>query len=352
MKILLYSDNHFCANSSIIRGKGKEFSKRLENQIDTLNWIEQLSVENNCDFEIHLGDFFDKSTLDSQELTALKNIKWNNKEKYFIVGNHELGDNTLFFNSLNVLNSMGKIIFKPVLLKDNKYNIFLLPYILESDRKPLVEYLKTAIENYPELYDENLPNIILTHNDIKGIKYGYFESKSGFSTAEIDSNCKLFLNGHIHNCEIFNLTNSTIYFLGNITGLNFSEDAFKYDHKAYILDTDNLSVQTYINPYAFNFYKLDFVDKDITYIEKKLSKCNNAVITLRIDSNRLNIVRELVDKLYNISEIRFISVNTISDIDKTDQQQLVKVDHIEKFKEAFLNREGNSDIIEDELKRL
>ena len=61
MRILLYTDNHFCTNSSIIRKNGEKYSIRLENQIKSVNWAEQLGIEKNCDMVIHLGDFFDKS---------------------------------------------------------------------------------------------------------------------------------------------------------------------------------------------------------------------------------------------------------------------------------------------------
>ena len=42
MKILLFGDTHFCERSSIITKYGTKYSVRLENQLASLNWVEQL----------------------------------------------------------------------------------------------------------------------------------------------------------------------------------------------------------------------------------------------------------------------------------------------------------------------
>ena len=45
LKLLIYSDPHFCEFSSIIRSQGKKFSVRLENLIKSVNWVENLAIE-------------------------------------------------------------------------------------------------------------------------------------------------------------------------------------------------------------------------------------------------------------------------------------------------------------------
>lgn len=37
MKILLYTDNHFCEKSSIINKYGEKYTYRLENQLKSIN---------------------------------------------------------------------------------------------------------------------------------------------------------------------------------------------------------------------------------------------------------------------------------------------------------------------------
>ena len=140
MKILLWTDNHFCKNSSIVTSRGDFYSTRLENQIESLNWLNQLAIEYGCEEMICLGDFFDKSVLDAEELSALTEIKWNNLPKYFIVGNHELHNTDINMNSLNVLSSIGTVVKEPTkLIKDN-VEIFLLPYVIEDNKHSLKEY--------------------------------------------------------------------------------------------------------------------------------------------------------------------------------------------------------------------
>ena len=63
----------------------------------------------------------------------------------------------------------------------------------------------------------------------------------------------LTLDYHLHNGSKFSNKGEN---LGNLTGQNFSENAFEYDHRIMIL---NINGQEYckhyeFNPYAFNFY--------------------------------------------------------------------------------------------------
>ena len=95
MKLLLYSDPHWCEYSSIIRSRGEKYSTRLENEINTINWVQRLAEDKNCNRIICLGDFFDKESLNSEEISALSEIRWSSIPNYFIVGNHEAGINNL-----------------------------------------------------------------------------------------------------------------------------------------------------------------------------------------------------------------------------------------------------------------
>lgn len=359
MKILLWSDNHFCKNSSIINSKGEKYSTRLENQIVTINWIENLFKENHCDIMIHLGDFFDKPTLDAEEISALRDIDWSMyTPRYFIVGNHEMGSQDLLFNSANALSEYGYICNKPDLIKDEYCNIIMIPYVLESNRKPLKEYVEEAFNNCGESnIDRNLPIVILTHNDIKGIQYGGFESKAGFSLEEINNNCVMLLDGHLHNETSFNIPhhqeNTKVYLIGNLTGQNFSEDAFNHGHYAYILDTETLKLDKIENPYAFNFYKLDFTNKTYLGMAEVLGKLkNNAVATIKVKLQDQEELRKLVVEMKHIIKYRIIVVNDIIVTEQNTIVDTVNINHIDKFKKSFIEKEGSNEIIEEELRRL
>ena len=217
MRLLILGDCHWSSYSSIVRSRGEKYSTRLENLIKTMSWIEAEAVTKGCDTIVCLGDFFDQSELGAESITALQEVPWSEIPHWFIVGNHEMGRGNLEHSSSHLFNLLpnASVIDEVKFFNTNDTTIVSIPYILESNRKPLKEYLG----NYP--LKENV--IILSHNDIAGIQMGQFISTTGFSIEEIEENCDLFLNGHLHNgAEIGN----KIINVGNITGQNFSEDAF------------------------------------------------------------------------------------------------------------------------------
>lgn len=339
MKLLIYTDNHFCENASVIRKFGAKYSQRIENQLRSLTWAEQLAVDKLCDTVICLGDFFDKPVLTDSELTAVRDIPWNNLPHIFLVGNHESSINGLAFSSTKALEDKNrKIISEPTILPilklNNNVELCFLPYIIESDRKKINDYFGKA----------KTKRIILSHNDLKGIQLGPVESKFGFELQDIESSCDLFINGHLHNGIA--ITDKVIN-LGNLTGINFSEDATKYDHKVMILDTDTLQYEYIENPYAFNFYKLDINNAE------DLAKINllkqNAVLSIKCKASLVQSTRELINKSPNILESRIIiTQDTNSACQEADIADL-SVDHIAKFIECARLHFGTDQILEEEL---
>lgn len=347
MKILLYTDNHFCCHSSIVREKGARYSKRLENQIQSINWVEKVAEEYNCSKIICLGDFFDSPDLKSEELTALTEIQWNkNIEHLFLVGNHEIGSKDNLYNSTQALSKYGKVISKPSIDTGFGFEIIYLPYIVETDRKPLESYIKELQDDYYSgmfTTQEVKQRIILSHNDLAGIHYGQFISKSGFLIDDIEKSCSLFINGHLHNQTQIS---KKILNLGNLTGQNFSEDGFKFSHCIGILDTDTLKIDLINNPYALNFYKIDLTVSDASILDK----CQNAVLTLRVPESQIQDIREKIAKNNNILFSRIVSVPESAKV--ISVETVNTIDHIEKFKSYIIENIGSSDIILDELSKL
>lgn len=332
MKIGICGDIHYCVNSSLITGKGELYSKRIENCIKSINWFEDFTK--GCDLNIYLGDFFDKSSLCAEELTSIKNIKWNKIPKYFLVGNHEMGQVDLSTNSINVLSSVGSIIDTPCVFTD--YNIGFIPYILGTNRKPLKDYFN----------GEKLPKYIFSHNDLKGIQMGSFVSKEGFDISEVTPECKMFFNGHIHNGSKIS---DNILNVGNLTGQNFSEDAFKYQHQIYILDTDRGEIENYINPFAYNFIKAKIDNLN----ELDLSIIDNIVLSVTCSDNNLVALKSQIDKCHKIVASR---INVISEINSPTKVELLKkdlqVDHIKQFIDYMIEHVGNTDIVKTELEEI
>lgn len=347
MKILIYTDNHFCSNSSIVRSKGEKFSTRLENQIESINWAENLAIEEKCEAVCHLGDFFDKPDLNSEELTALKEINWNNLPHYFLVGNHEMGSADLQYNSLNALSKIGKIINEPYYMSGFGYRIIFLPYILETNRKPLQYYIDYAIGDSWET-QEVKNTIILSHNDISGLQYGQYISKQGFDVQEIYDSCNLFVNGHLHNQTQIN---DRMLNLGNLTGQNFSEDAFKYSHCVAILDTDTLKIDLINNPYAFNFYKvnaesIDELNDKIKCLDKEYS-----IGTINVPLNIIDETKKLCYKHFKQYRVITHSVKNTSQSNKPNDL-IIQVNHLKQFGDYITNNLGSDDIILYELNKI
>ena len=78
MKVCICGDVHWCTYSSILRKRGTRYSLRLENLIDSVNWVIDTAASNGCTDLFFLGDFFDASVLTAEEISALSELKWNN----------------------------------------------------------------------------------------------------------------------------------------------------------------------------------------------------------------------------------------------------------------------------------
>ena len=301
-----------------------------------------MAKENNCEEEIFLGDTFDKPDLTAEEVTALTEVEWQNnvRIRHFIVGNHESGVSSLIYNSTQVLNRLGVIEDTPYIYPvDEKTEFLFLPYITEDNRKPLAEYLVNK--------NTEKKLIAFSHNDIKDFQMGMFLSKTGFSIDEIENNCDLYINGHLHNGG-WVTKGQKILNLGNLTGQNFSEDAFKYAHRVCVLDTDTLECTFIENPYAMNFYKID-VDKK-TDINKIISSLkNNTIISFKCIDVREKELRELLDNNSNILTYKILTYTEEVISDESLENINLGVDHLKQFQEFVLENLGTSDVVKEEL---
>ena len=340
MKILVFGDCHWSTYSSILRKRGLNYSVRLHNLIDSINWVEEQAIENHVDAVVGLGDFFDKETLNSEEITALKEIMWSDKEHYFLIGNHEMGRNDLFYSSTKIFDKYNFYVIDTPVLKffcKTTANIAFIPYTLNPNKDILNDIYKVC-DNHNNI-------IIFSHNDIAGVQMGQFVSKSGFNIEDIEDCCDLFINGHLHNGE--KITNRVIN-LGNLTGQNFSEDAYKYSHNIMILDTETLKYELIENPHAVNFYKIDAINT--TPI---LSNFKNAVITLKCYEKDAEYWGNEIKKCPNIIESRVLierEILNIEDIEK-NKDSLIS-DHISEFKKFVIESMGSSDNVLEELEEV
>lgn len=341
MKLCIYTDVHWCATYSIVNGRGRTYSTRLEHLIDSVNWVQYLAQKTKCDKIICGGDFFNRSDINAEEITALNEVKWANIPQYFLVGNHEITSDDLSMNSLNVLSSIGKVISTCSSFDANGTEVFFLPYMDNDNIKPLKEY----VETFGHKCDKR---IIISHNDLKDVRYEGFLNTTGFSLKEIEENCNLFINGHIHNCGILN-DKETIINLGNLCGQRFTEDAFAYRHYACVVDTDTLQVDYYENPYALNFYHLYIGDG--LKIESELARLGaNAVVSISTKVSLMEDIRQLLKEMPNIVNYKFSDTLNETTVDEeTTDVELGRVNHLVKFREFCLNVIGDTPAVIQEL---
>ena len=172
---------------------------------------------------------------------------------------------------------------------------------------------------------------------------GQFISQTGFSIDEIRENCKLFINGHIHN-EMNNLEG--IINIGNITGQNFNEDADRYEHHAFILDTGDNTFEVIENPYAFNFYKLDFTNK--CDVNKQLKQ--NAVVSVKIKPEDKEKVTTWL-KNNDVVASRIILDLTLNEVE-VSSDDVLSVDHIQRFREFIIDKLGSTEQVLSELEEV
>lgn len=351
MKYLIYTDVHWCTYSSILRSRGKNYSKRLENLITSVNWAEHLAVDLNCNEIICLGDFFNKPDLTSEELTSLIELCWNSLPHNFIVGNHDASTKNLTFNSVNVLaklsnfNIIDKVQYVP--LSGGKVGLLYLPYFQDDIRSSIAEYREEL------KIPKEIKLIVLSHNDVKGIQYGPILSQSGIELEDIENNCALFLNGHIHNGSQFCKNG---FNLGNLTGKVFEEDAFIYNHSVLILNvnetTGEIDFEYVENPFAYNFYKINV--NSLEALKAAFSKIkNNAVLSIKCPVELVSKVKEEISNTEKIAESKITQVMQTAETEvEVTLESFNDVNYLLQFKDFTLNQLGYSEALKEELDRI
>lgn len=259
----------------------------------------------------------------------------------FLVGNHESGQSSLQYSSTKILESPERkfsVINTPCEWSKDNLQLLFLPYVLESDRKPINEYFTKK----PNAY-----TILFSHNDLKNVQMGPVISRVGFEIPELESIADITFNGHLHNGQ--KITNKVIN-LGNATGRDFSENANIYKHQIAILDTEARQVEYIENPYAFNFYKLDIFSKaDLKFLNNLKQ---NAVLSVHCDKSLYSEIKEKIEaRGSQIIEYRLTATqnNQAKDTEKQISIADLAVDHHEKFAECCREKIGLSDILEAEL---
>lgn len=319
MKFIIISDNHFCTKSSVINGRGERYSDRLENQIESIKWVDSFNLP-----VIHLGDFFDRPVLTAEEVSALEEIIPLMKGWIFLRGNHE------YSGDYDVLGALGATyIRKPTdtIIGDN------------MGLKTLFLPFNSTEEDIKGDYD-----LILGHIGLKDIPFG----AKGMDFGVIDKHCKIFLNGHLHNR--YKLGENK-WNMGSLTAQNFSDDCLEYRKGAVILDTDTGSLEFIENPYAFNFFKLSWDEYQRKYQGGPAAFAmgrKTSCISITCKEGQKNEIFSC--NMFTRSYYLRVLEETKKKKEETQSSQtLESLDPFIKFRKSFIEKYGESTIINEEL---
>lgn len=309
MKYLLITDNHFCETSSVQTKRGRVFSSRLENQKSSLMWAALFGLP-----VIHLGDFFNRDVLNAEEISCLKEIKEtiDFSNWIFLQGNHGYSGG---FDVMGVFE-------QNVISVPTKMNL--------GGRKCLFLPFKSTTDDIDDDYD-----IIFGHIGIEGVPFG----AKGFLPKDIQEHCKLFLNGHLHNKLNFA---EGCWNIGSLTAQNFSDECQGAEKGAWILDTDTLEITFYENPYAFNFYKMT-AKEALEYPVRLSTSC----ISVTCDESNVDEIRQRLKGAY------YLRLNVQRKKTKVERVETrSSVDYLEKFRQSYIKKNGESAVILDELQEV
>lgn len=349
MKIGIFTDVHWSTTTSILRSREGDYSTRINLLIKGMNWANDLFAQKDCVAAVCAGDFFDKSSCVDEELSSVKEIHWR-VPTCFLVGNHESSRADLSASTTSALKHLFNAypfavldsnVFNTVtLVNHDNVQFYFIPYVTESDRKPLKEYLKD--------YDPNKKHVIFSHNDLRNVRYGPFLNTTGFSIEEIEEVADLYLNGHIHNGQWIT---SKILDLGSMTAQNFTNDSNSYRYGVWILDTDTLELQFYENPYSLNFYKFDFETPE--EINDLYGIKANAILSIKcLEPLKEDLLEALGSNSCKILVVRVNYYNLIEDTNEEVECAPVKSDHLEQFRQYILENVGDTDVIREELNEI
>ena len=137
--------------------------------------------------------------------------------------------------------------------------------------------------------------------------------------------------------------------LGNLTGKDYSENAFLYSHNAMLLETNEdgtFSYELIENPYAFNFYQIRVADKSDLNKFKTLK--NQAVVSVICRAGLLYELNETI-KAYSdkIAEKRIITYHDSADTEdpELDITELA-VDYLQELCNCCRSKLDNTETLE------
>jgi DNA repair exonuclease SbcCD nuclease subunit len=242
-KIVIASDFHLKFSAAFDRVLENGTPSRLQEIIDSVDWVIKVGKEHHAESFISSGDTFDVAErLHTREGLAIaelfKRVKSAFPRNYWLIGNHDMISSN--HNILDLFNPIINIFSKPSFIDTQDARLFFLPYLRETTD------IYLAFTEFEKKYD------------CPGKKY-FFGHFWDTKTISVDPDAvdlsKINLNffdrvftGHFH-VPTTDL-NAKVVYLGTLLNKKFNETGKK---GCWILDTDKNSLEFIENPYSPEF---------------------------------------------------------------------------------------------------
>ena len=242
-KIVIASDFHLRFSAQFDKILENGTPSRLQEIIDSVDWVIKVGKEYHASVFISSGDTFDAAErLNTKEglaiLELFKRVRKAFPKNYWITGNHDAISNN--HNILDLFSQTINVFSKPSFLDIQDCRLFFLPYLRETAD------IYSAINEFEKNYD------------CPGKKYffGHFWDSKTISVdpdavdlSKINTNFfdRMF-TGHFHVPS--NDLNSKVVYLGTLLNKKFSESGKK---GCWILDTEKNFLEFVENPYSPEF---------------------------------------------------------------------------------------------------
>lgn len=328
MIIGCYTDLHLSETSSIfpLSCENSIYTTRLQMIIDTAEWMYSVFEKNNVNLIINGGDTLDTNTISSMESKALSEFYLHSRgtREIHLLGNHEMLDKGSKFYSNAILDNLDFIdVYNEPTIINNEISI--LPYM---DHKYIDNNILSNISN----------KILFSHIDIKGshLTLNYL-ADSGVDPELLSMYFNLVVNGHIHTYERLESSENEIYNIGSVSSNSFA-DSSNYIPSITIIDTEDLSIKRFFNPYAILFRKLRC--NSVNDLLKSLDNLDNNyrhILRVSTNHNLRDDFRQILDTRDNIvtyrvvSDLSRITENTIASKDEIVNSNIVIEDEFKEF---------------------
>ena len=355
MKILLFTDTHMqninYESVEYINNSRKTWEINdvkvghyFYSQYKSFERVIEFAKEHNVDYAFHLGDVFNKDSINTLSFNLtnhlFKQLKDNvNISVWVMNGNH---DSNRFNNELNSkiysLKYANLVIDNPVILKLPSSNMFavFMPYFKDTLKEKYDEVINLNDDEF-----KKSKKILFAHHDFTEIKKIYKGINVVFDLDEVKNYFEYMFFGHFHERNRFD---SKTHIIG---ALNKTSGGFEpaQEYGICLLDIGENDVEN-IEYYNFNYFPYVFADYDelddgiFNYCYDLKRRNKDCFVTLIIDVNRNLMFKEEFDLKMRMKQYENIvdryKIRTFYDNIDSSNIKKIRMDSLKNIKSLFV----------------